>query len=179
MLMHLRVLRRPLAGCLFAMAVTAGTVMAQAPRSAALALELSKLLDAGKLDVIAAQGKDADQFVAAMYFPGQLLVVSAKYSVPPLLVEKLQQKAYRDIYMDLNGAGVPESKVFIQDIGADGLKAKAEVADSYERGARTRWAFDGEWRKQKLASEDEYLKNFASADAEYAEILAVLIAKAK
>jgi hypothetical protein len=179
MLMHSYTLRRVLAGCLLAMAVTTGTALAQTSKSAALALELSKLLESGKLDVIAAQGKEPDLFVAAMYFPGQLLVVSAKYSVPPLLVEKLQQKSYRDIYMDLNGAGVPESKVFIQDIGADGLKSKADAADSYERGAKTRWAFDGEWRKQKLTSEAEYLKNFVTADAEYAEILAVLIEKAK
>jgi hypothetical protein len=180
MFRHLHMLRRLTAGCLFATALVSGTAFAQASKSAPLAQELAKLLDAGKLDTIAAQGREPDRFFAALYFPGQLLVVSAKYSVPPLLVEKLQQKAYRDVYMDLHGASVPETKVFILDIGADGLKAKADGgADSYERGTKTAWSFNGEWRKQKIASEDEYLKNYAVADAEYAEILTALIQKAK
>ena len=180
MFRHLHMLRRLMAGCLVATAVVSGTAFAQTSKSAPLAQELAKLLDAGKLDSVAAQGSEPGRFFAALYFPGQLLVVSAKYSVPVLLVEKLQQKAYRDIYMDLHGASLPDTKVFIQDIGADGLKPKAGNApDSYERGANTRWSFDGEWRKQKIASEDQYLKNFAAADLEYVEILTVLIQKAK
>ena len=173
-------LRRLVGGCLVATVVFSGTAFAQTSKSAALAQELAKLLEAGKLDAIAAQGSEADRFNAALYFPGQLLVVSARYAVPPLLADKVQQKAYRDVYMDLFGASVPDSKVFVQDVGADGLKAKSDSgADSYERGANTRWSFDGEWRKQKIASEDQYLKNYAAADAEYADILAALIKKAK
>ena len=176
----LHMLRRFTAGCLFATVGLSGTAFAQTSKSAPLAQELAKLLEAGKLDSVAAQGREPDRFFAALYFPGQLLVVSARYSVPVLLVEKLQQKSYRDIYMDLHGASIPDTKVFIQDIGADGLKSKADSApDSYERGANTRWSFDGEWRKQKIASEEQYLKNFAAADAEYAEILTALIQKAK
>lgn len=176
----LHMLRHLMFGCLFATVVVSGTAFAQTSKSAPLAQELARLLEAAKLDSIAAQSSDPDRFFAVLYFPSQLLVVSAKYLVPPLLVEKLQQKSYRDIYMDLQGASIPGSKVFIQDIGADGLKPKADrPADSYERGTTTRWAFDGEWRKQKIASETEYLKEYAAADAEYAEILAALIQKAK
>lgn len=172
--------RHPMFGCLFAAIVVSGTAFAQTSKSAPLAQELAKLLEAAKLDSIAAQGSEPDRFFAALYFPGHLLVVSAKYLVPPLLVEKLQQKSYRDIYMDLQGASIPDTKVFVQDIGADGLKAKGDsAADSYERGTTTRWAFNGEWRKQKIASEAEYLKDYAAADGEYAEILTALIQKAK
>lgn len=179
MFRHLHVLRRLMAGCLFATVVGSGTAFAQTSKSAPLAQELAKLLEAAKLDSIAAQGSEPDRFFAALYFPGQLLVVSAKYLVPALLVEKLQQKSYRDIYMDLQGASIPDTKLFVQDIGADGLKAKGDsVPDSYERGT-TRRAFDGEWRKQKIASEAEYLKDYAAADGEYAEILTALIGKAK
>jgi len=180
MFSRLHMLRRLAAGCFFASVLISGTASAQTAKSGPLALELAKLLEAVKLDSIAAQGGEPDRFFAALYFPGQLLVVSAKYLVPPLLVEKLQQKAYRDIYMDLHGASVPETKVFIMDIGADGLKAKADsAADSYERGTKTRWSFNGEWRKQQIPSEAEYLKNFGAADSEYSEILTALIQKAK
>ena len=180
MFCRLHMLRHLVAWCFCALVAISGTASAQTPKSGPLAQELAKLLDAGKLDSIATQGSEPDRFFAALYFPGQLLVVSAKYAVPPLLVEKLQQKAYRDVYMDLHGASVPETKVFIQDVGADGLKAKVErAADSYERGTKTRWSFDGEWRKQQIPSEDEYLKDFAAADTEYAEILTALIKRAK
>ena len=77
---------------------------------------------------------------------------------------------------------VPEQLVLVavSVAGPDGLKAKAErAADSYERGTKTRWSFDGEWRKQQIPSGDEYLKDFAAADTEYAEILTALIKKAK
>ena len=55
-----------------------------------------------------------------------MMVVSAKYSVPQLLDDKLAKKDYRDVYIDLNSASIPETKIFIEDLGADGLKAKRE-----------------------------------------------------
>lgn len=174
-------LRRLLSGCLFAAVVGPGAAFAQPSKSGSLAQELAKLLEAAKLDAIATQqGSEPDRFIAALYFPGQLLVVAATYAAPPLLMDKLQQKAYRDAYIDLTSASVLDSRVFIQDVGANGLKAKADGGvDSYERGAKTKWAFDGDWRKQKMASEDEYMKNYAAADAEYTAILTALIQQAK
>ena len=174
-------LRRLVSGCLFATVIGSGAAFAQASKSGSLAQELVKLLEAGKLDAIAiAQGDEPDRFIAVLYYPGQLLVVSAKYAAPPLLMERLKEKAYRDIYIDLNSASVPDSRVFIQDVGADGLKPKADGGvDGYERGAKTKWAFDGDWRKQKMASEDEYMKDYVAADAEYTAILRTLIQKVK
>jgi hypothetical protein len=120
-------------------------------------------------------------FVAALYFSGtQLLVVSARYSAPSLLVEKMGNKNYRDVYIDLNSASVPDSKVFIEDLGADGLKPKREdntPYDSYEAAGK-RTTFDGDWKKQKL-SEDDYMKIFNTADERYAQTLKALLAEVK
>ena len=97
------------------LSVGAASALAQeGPKSAAAAKQLGETLDRLKLDAIAAPDPaDATTFVAALYFQGgQLLVVSAKYSAPTLLVAKLAKKDYRDIYIDLNAASVAGSKVF-------------------------------------------------------------------
>ncbi len=155
---------------------------AQESRSAPLAKQLAAALDAAKLDSIAAKDPSApDIFFAALYFPGvQLLVVSGKYSVPQLLVERLVKKEYRDIYLDLNGASVPTTKLFLEDPGADGVKAKREENqpfDSYEADGK-RLMFDGDWKKQKM-SEQDYMKVFSAADERYTQILTALIAQLK
>ena len=158
------------------------TASAQESKSAPLAKQLAAALDAGKLDSIAAQDPtESDRFVAALYFPGmQLLVISAKYTVPQLLAERLGRKEYRDVYMDLNGASVADSKIFIEDPGADGLKAKREDNQAFDQvdigGKRT--MFDGDWKKQKV-SEQDYLKAFSTADDRYAQLLAALLAQIK
>jgi hypothetical protein len=154
----------------------------QESKSAALAKQLAAALDAAKLDSIAAKDpSDADTFVAALYFPGTtLLVVSAKYTAPQLLEARLEKKEYRDTYIDLNSASVPASKVFIQDAGADGLKAKHEEGhafDSYDSGGKT-LTLDGDWRRQKL-SEQDYMKAFSAADERYAAILTALLGQLK
>jgi hypothetical protein len=156
--------------------------LAQESKSAPLAKQLAAALDAAKLDCIAAKDPSApDVFVAALYFPGvQLLVVSGKYSVPQLLNERLAKKEYRDTYLDLNGAAVPASKIFLEDPGADGLKAKREenqAFDSYEADGK-RTMFDGDWKRQKV-SEQDYMKTFADADARYTQILTALLAQLK
>ena len=123
---------------------------AQESKSAPLAKQLTAALDAAKMDSIAAADPDkAGTFVAALYFPNsQLLVVSAEYTAPQLLTDRLQKKEFRDVYIDLNSASVPASKVFIEDLAADGLKPKRDENqpfDTYEvAGKRT--AFDGDWK---------------------------------
>jgi hypothetical protein len=164
---------------LFALSV-ALPASAQESKSAPLAKQLAAALDAAKLDSIAASDPEAaDAFAAALYFPGlQLLVVSGKYSVPQLLAARLAKKEYRDVYLDLNGAAT--AKIFIEDPGADGLKAKREsnqAFDQVEVGSK-RTMFDGDWKAQKL-SEQDYLKAFSTADERYAQILAALLAQLK
>jgi hypothetical protein len=175
-----RLLPAVLALCLSAsVAVPAA---AQNSKSAAAAKELGAALDQLKLDSIAAADPtDPNAFVAALYFQGaQLLVVSAKYSAPVLLVEKLKKKEYRDTYIDLNAASVAGTKIFIMDQGANGLVARPnddQPADTWEQGDKTT-AFDGDWEKAKV-SEDEYAKAFSNADEQYARILSLLTAQAK
>jgi hypothetical protein len=155
---------------------------AQTSKSSLAAKELGETLDRLKLDSIAAADPaDPGTYVAALYFPGaQLLVVSAKYTAPVLLDEKLAKKDYRDIYIDLSSASVPASKVFIMDQAADGLFFKPDgdrPADSWE-GANKTVLFDGDWKKAKV-TEDDYTKSFTAADARYAQILTLLSAQAK
>ena len=169
--------------CLCSLAVALAVIpggsvaSAQESKSAAAAGQLSELLDRAKLDSIAAPDPSApDAFVAALYFAdAQLLVVSARYSVPSLLTGKIASKEYRDVYIDLHAAGVPGTKIFVMDHGADGLTARpveSQGADTWEQGNKTT-VFDGDWRSAKM-SEQDYFKAFASADERYAQLLGLL-----
>ena len=170
-------------GCLaagFALSVAASAV-AQESKSAALAKQVVSALNAAKLDSVAAKAPSApDAFVAALSFPGQLLVVSASYAAPSLMDDRIAKKDYREIYIDLNSASKPQTKVFIQDGGADGLKADRsgdQAFDAYEAAGK-RTAFDGDWKKQHLSKED-YLKTFGDADERYSVMLTALLAEIK
>jgi hypothetical protein len=139
-----------------------------------------KLLDSMKLDSIAAQ-INGDQYAGALYFPGsQLLVVQARYSVPQRMDAQIAMKNYRDVYIDLNSASVPASKMLIADLGANGLMAKRQDNQGYDTVDMDgkSYAFDGDWQKAKL-SEQDYMKAFQTSDAEYVKILQALVAQLK
>ena len=166
----------------FVAAVGAASAAAQESKSSAAAKALVDALDTAKLDSIAAvDPSEPGMFAAALYIPGtQLLVVSAKYSAPPLLIDKLTRKDYRDIYIDLNSASVPETKLFVMDQGVDGLIARPDndqPADTWEKG-KTQLAFDGKWKNAKM-TEEEYMKAFTDADEHYARLLQLLTAQAQ
>ncbi len=175
-----RVVVLPIA-CLLLSSLPVGA-QTQEPQSAALAKELAQLLDQKKAAGIASKDPSAsDLFVAALYYPeNQLMVVSARYAVPSMLVEKVAKKEYLEVYTDLNSAAVAGSKVLVMDLNVDGLKPRKDEAhiDTCDMGEKT-LVFDGDWKKQKMASEEEYMKAFAEADAAYSKALAVLIAQAK
>ncbi|HJZ74280.1 MAG TPA: hypothetical protein VKE51_21230 [Vicinamibacterales bacterium] len=178
----MRLTKRAVSGGVLVFALTLpAPLSAQDSKSSPLAKELAAAMEAGKIDSIAAKDATApDVFVAALFFPGQLLVISGKYAVPQLLNDRLGKKEYRDIYMDLNGAAAADTKVFIQDPGADGLKAKRDENQPFDiveiGGKQT--MFNSDWKAQKL-SEQEYQKAFADADDRYAKILAALLAQVK
>jgi hypothetical protein len=158
------------------LAAPAAALAQQESKSAALATELAGLLDQMKLDSVA--GQYADQVVGALYIPGtQLLVVTGKSSAhfDPML----KQKAYRDVYIDLNG--IPDtSKVFFSDLGANGLRFKREnnqPSDTVDAAGKT-ISFDGDWGKAKI-SEQEYTKTWQSYDDRYSQLLQALIAALK
>jgi hypothetical protein len=156
---------------------------AQEPKSSSGAKELAQLMTSKKLDSIAARmpGEAQDEFVGALSFPGSLMVVWARTTAPAVVNEKLIKKDYREVYLDLNSASIPDSKHFVTDIGADGLKAKPDSkggpSDTHDLGARS-LRFDGNWKKDKM-SEQEYLKAHAEADAAYARAIETLVAEIK
>jgi len=154
---------------------------AQDSKSAALAAELVRLLDQMKLDSFAAKVAAPDQFAAILYFPGsQLLVVGAKYYVPERMDYSIGEKKYRDVYIDLNSAAVPKTKIFISDLGANGLQAKKkgnQPNDTVDVDGKTH-VFDGDWKKAKI-SEAEYMKAYDDTEAEYVKMLEALVAQIK
>jgi hypothetical protein len=163
------------------LAVLPLTAAAQTSKSAAIAKELVQVMDAKKLDSIAAKTPTGEgQYAAALYFPNvQLLVISGHYSAPQLMEPRLAAKQYRDTYMELSGTVTPDTKIFVQDMGEPGLSSKKQenMYDTWTRAGKV-VMFDGENDKQKI-SDAEYAKMFAAADEEYARILGALLAEAK
>ena len=155
---------------------------AQEPKSAAPAKELAQLLTSKKLDSIAARMPGSlEEFVGALAFPGQLMVVWAKTTAPSVVNEKLMRKDYKEVYIDLNAASVMDSRHFVTDLGPDGLRAKPEQkqgpSDSHDLGAKS-MRFDGNWREDKM-SEADYVKAHAEADVAYARAIQALIDEIK
>jgi hypothetical protein len=162
--------------------ICASGAAAQEPKSAAPAKELAQLLTSKKLESIAARMPDSrEEFVGALTFPGQLMVIWAKTSAPAVVNEKLIKKEYKEVYIDLNSASIVESRNFITDLGPDGLKAKPDQksgpADSHDQGPKS-IRFDGSWREDKM-SEADYMKAHAEADAAYARAIQALIDELK
>jgi hypothetical protein len=166
--------------CAAALSITA--YAGQDSKSSAVAKELVQVLDAAKLsDIAAADPANPGGFIAALYIPGtQLLVVSAKYSAPPLMVDRITAHDFMGVYVDLQSASVRGTKVFIQDQGCDGLNAHPggdQPADTWDEGDKN-FAFDGDWKKAKIAEAD-YTKKYSDADDRYAKMLSTLLAQAK
>jgi len=149
-------------------------------KSAAAAAELARLMDERKLESIAAQA-GPDEYVGALYYPGtQLLVVSGKYASAARMKDLLSKKDYREVYLDLSSASEQQSRVFVMDLGANGLRFRREDDQPFDTAdlAGKNVTFDGEWRRAKI-SEEEYRKTYAETDAHYAAMLQALIAEIK
>ena len=173
-----------LPGCLAAalLAIVAGPALAQESKSGPLAKQLVAALEAAKLDSIAAKDPSSpDVYIGALYIPGfQLLVVSGSYSAPVLLDTRIGKKEYRDVYIDLNSASAPATRMLIEDLGADGLKARRDENQPFDSvdASGKHVMFDSDWKKQKL-SEEDYMKTFGVADERYIKMLTALLAQAK
>ena len=171
-------IRTPSVMALAGLLLAASTLFAQDSKSAAVAAELTGLLDQMKLDAVAAK-QGTDQFVAALYFQGsQLLVVGAKYSSPDRLTYLIGQKQYRDVYADLSSASEQATKIFVMDLGANGLKFKRENGEPFDTvdSSGRSVVFNGE--RGKL-SEDDYRKAFTTSDEQYMLMLQALVAAIK
>ena len=149
--------------------LSASLASGQESESAVLAEELSQLMTGGQLDAVACKDTvDDDRYVAALSFPGQLLVVSARYEVPIYIEEKIGNRQFRDVYIDLNTASITGTKVLVTDIGANGLLANDAGVDSYDSGS-------GVLRLDGTASGSA----IAEADQQYARMLRALIDSAR
>lgn len=162
--------------------VVAGVRAAQEPgRTQQLAKVLTDLLQQQKLDAAAAR-LDENTFVAALYYPEtELLVVSARYAAPSLLVKKLAEKSYRDVYMDLASASEPDSKVLIEDLKADGIRPDRDGDNPFDvvtRGTAAPVNFDGDATKANLSDQD-YAKLFKETQDAYVRDLQALIDQLK
>jgi len=92
-----------------AMALGPAAAHAQDSTSVASVAELVKALDAKKLDSFAVKGSSPNEYVGVLYFPGsQLLVVGAKFDTPWRADSLLDMKNYRDLYIELNSASLPQ-----------------------------------------------------------------------
>jgi hypothetical protein len=169
-------MRRILLTLLGSLILAPAGLKAQVSTSTAAAAELTKLLDERKLDSFAA-GQGGDQFVSALYFPGsQLLVVGAKYSKPDHITYLILNKNYKDAYADLSSASEQSSKLFVVDLGANGLRFKREAnnLDTADIAGRS-VTFNGEWGGRAKITEADYRKAFETTDAQYAQMLQTLI----
>lgn len=165
------------------LAVVVGLVLlsvsayAQESQSAAPAKALANLLTERHLDAVAAKDtEEADRFVAALFFPGsQLLVISARCASPARLEALLDRRDFREVYMELGSASIVDSKVFFQDLKADGLWAGlADGVDIVYEHDAMQTIFDGDWKKHNL-TERAYKERFAAADVRYARLLSELV----
>ena len=172
---------RPLAAAALAVALAvSASAASQDSKSAPLAKELAQLLDAAKIDSIAAPDPTTGGYVAALYIPGtQLLVVSGKLTSTVGAEERIKQKQFRDLYMDLQGAAIAGSRFFASDVAADGLafKANGDLATDSCDFADKSVSFMG--HKKAKMSEEDYTKAYSEADQQYARILSLLLAQAK
>lgn len=164
-----------------ALTLTGSVASAQESKSAAAAVELVKLLDQMKLESVAASQQDG-HFVSALYLPGsQLLVVRGRFASADRATVLIERKMYRDVYTDLNsGASEAATKVFVSDLGANGLKFRRENNQPFDTAdlAGKTYSFDGNWGKAKL-SRDDYTKAYQTADEQYNQMLQALIAELK
>jgi hypothetical protein len=153
---------------------------AQDSKSAGSVTELVKMLDTMKLESFAVKGASPNEYVGALYFPGsQLLVVRAKFDTPWRADSLLEMKNYKDLYIELNSASQQQTKLFVSDLSADGLKYKKQgnLFDTADISGKT-FNFDGDWKKAKIA-ETDYQKTFADTDQQYAAMVQALLAGLK
>lgn len=170
------VLRAAVSGGLASLVLSLGSAAAQEAESASLAAQLAELMTNGQLEAVAGKDTvDEDRYVAALSFPGQLIVVSARYEVPMYIEGKIANGEFREVYLDLNSASIVGTKVLITDVGANGLLADDASVDTFDNGSDV-LRLDGVGLGM---SREEYRSAVGDADQQYARLLRVLISQAQ
>ena len=106
-------------------------------------------------------------------------MIEADYEAPQLLDVKIVAGNYRDVYVDLNSSSPLETRLFVNDYGANGLIRLPTdgIADRFTR-ANQELLLNGDWGGQQM-SETSYSEAYSTADSDFAEMLSLLIAQVK
>lgn len=168
---------RTLITAVFSMAAIAAAAAAPSGTSAGAGKELAAFLSAHNQSAIACRDADGG-FVAALYYPGvQLLVVSGRPAGTDAVEAQLAAKNYQYVYAALQDRAAETGRLFVQDLGADGLADGGDSVDvAYQEGRQI--LFDGNPRSHKM-SDKEYREAFSQIDERYARMLTALLAEAK
>lgn len=166
---------------LYALAATPVSASSQHDEgSAAIVAKLTAFLTSNHLDSLAVEDpSQPGQMVAVLHVPKvQLLVIAGRCASVDALRARLTAKAYRDVYSDLHGCATPDSRLFIQDLGANGLAPERPRAGGafdivYEHMTQ-QTRFDGDHTAQKM-SKEEYQRRFRAVDVEYARLASLLL----
>jgi hypothetical protein len=154
---------------------------AGAPSSTASAERLAKLMESKKLTAVGAEDpSEPGRFVAAQLLARQLLVVAGRCEAVEYLRLQVEKRAFADLYADLHGCAIADTRFFVQDMGANGLRAKPAgdgLTDVVYEGASRQLILDGDWRRNEL-DEAGYKRAFEQSDARYDKLLALLAAQA-
>ena len=164
--------------CLLILSATAASAQRQTGTSSAAVKELSAILASHNQNAIAARDPETGAFVAALFYPGtQLLVVSGKPPAAAAVEAQLASRNFQDVYAALQDGAAQAGRLFVQDIGADGLTDGGDAVDVvYEQGKQM--LFDGNPRSHKL-SEKAYRDAFTAADTRYARMVTLLLNEAR
>jgi hypothetical protein len=144
--------------------------------SAVTTKELVTSMTTQQLTAFAVQDPAAPtRFVAALLFPEtQLLIVAAVSTSPDYIKAQITQKQYAEVYSALNASAAPETKLFFQDMGCDGLSRDGEQVDVMYDETGRQVLFDGQGKISGL-SKNEYAAKFGTAETQYTAIVTVLL----
>jgi hypothetical protein len=169
--------RRASAGLLAAFCACASLMaLGQDSKSASLAKELTTLLAERHLDAFAVQDPSSPGFfVAVRSYPGvQLLVVGGKSSAIDYLKYQLDRKDYSEAYSALHSSAEPDTKLFVHDMGCDGLARESDQVDVVYEKAADQMLFDRAGKASGL-SKDAYATKLMAIDAQYAALLDIVL----
>jgi hypothetical protein len=115
------------------------------------------------------------RFVAALLFPEtQLLIVGAASTSADYITAQIAQKQYAEVYAALHASAVPETKLFFQDMGCDGLSRDGEQVDVMYDESDRQVLFDGKGKASGL-SKNEYAAKFGAAETQYTAMVTLLL----
>jgi hypothetical protein len=145
-------------------------------KSAPLAKELTMLLAERHLDAFAVQDPSRPGFfVAVRSYPGvQLLVVGGSSTASDYLEYQLDRKDYGEVYSALHSSAAADTKLFVHDMGGDGLTRGSDQVDVvYEKDADQMLVDRG--GKASGLTKEVYASKFMTIDEKYAALLDIVL----